>query len=429
MLVLKCMISIKKRFDMNQTTNKPSNKIQLIGYLIYLIGLIIFFLSFYNDIDGYGNALSGDFRDTWPYVLKLNENFWTDPSEWTLHFPLHYFLLAKAYLIIGDIYNLRILFSIISLLAPYLFYLCLKNKYQTNKYLLLIISSLILFTPSFVYSAVWANDNNLSYIFILLGTLFYIKNNNLKSSINNNYLFLTFIFFALACYSRQYYSVLYGYFLLSYYNKLSLRKIFAVSIFSIILACPGIIFLYNFPALFGELAFSGNISNTIIGNICTLSVYTFPLFAINILFNSSKIFNLKKFTFNFFISIFIFLLLFYFHNVKTMGQNGGIFFVYSNLIFENYYLFYIVSFINLFIILNLFNTKYDLFILFSIIIIISGMIVLQKYFEPLFFIFFFLYSRSKYKDIFFHNSNALLFLMFLNFIYFAVSLSDIASKI
>ena len=406
-----------------------NNKINLSGYLIYLIGLIIFFLSFYLDIDGYGKALSGDFRDTWPYVLKLNENFWTDPSQWTLHFPLHYFLLAKSYLVIGDTYLVRIFFSLISLFTPYLFYLCLRNKYEISKNKLLIISSLVLFTPSFVYSAVWANDNNLSYIFILLGTLFHIKNINLKNSIKNSYLIYTFIFFALACYSRQYYTVLYGYFILSYYNKLSLKKFLIITILSTFFASPGIIFLYNFPALFGDLAFSGNISNTLIGNLSALSVYTFPIFLINFFFNYSQIFSLKRFTSKFLISTFIFFLLFTFHNMQTMGQNGGIFFIYSNLIFKNYYLFYVISFINLFVILNLFNNKYDLLILFSIILMISGIIVLQKYFEPLFFIFFFLYSESKYKNIFLHNSNALFFLIFLNFLYFTISLSDIVSRI
>jgi hypothetical protein len=419
------MIFIKKKNSMSNL----KNKIQLSGYLIYLIGIIIFFLSFYLNLDGYGKPLSGDFRDTWPYVLKLNENFWIDPSPWTLHFPLHYFLLAKSYLIIGDAYFVRIFFLGISLLTPYLFYLCLKKKHKINSNSLLIISSLILFTPSFVYSAVWANDNNLSYIFILLGTLFHLKNDNLDNTVKNGYLILTFIFFALACYSRQYYAVLYGYFILSYFSKLSFRKFLIITILSALLASPGIIFLYNFPALYGDLAFSGNASNTIIGNLSSLSVYTFPIFFVNLLFNHSELFNLKKFIKKLLISIIIFFLLFYFHNVQSMGQNGGIFFIYSNSIFKNYYLFYIISFINLFVIINLFSNKYDLFILFSIILMISGIIVLQKYFEPLFYIFFFLYSGSKYKNIFLHNSNALFILIFLNFIYFTISLTDIVSRI
>ena len=150
---------------------KDKDKIKLSGFFFYFLGIIIFTISFLFDVDGSGNALSGDFRDTWPYVLEINKNFFTDPSEWTLHFPLHYFLIAKLYLIFEDKYIVRLIFGIVSLIIPYLFYLCLKEKFKKNINLLFIISSLIFFTPSYIYSGVWANDNNLSYIFILFGTL------------------------------------------------------------------------------------------------------------------------------------------------------------------------------------------------------------------------------------------------------------------
>ena len=73
------------------------NKISISGYIIYFFGIIVLIYAYLNHIDGYGKALSGDFRDTWPYVLELTKKFWVDPSEWTLHFPLHYYLLSKIY--------------------------------------------------------------------------------------------------------------------------------------------------------------------------------------------------------------------------------------------------------------------------------------------------------------------------------------------
>jgi len=401
-----------------------NNKINIIGYFFYFFGILIFFLSFYFNIDGSGNALSGDFRDTWPYVLEINKNFWTDPSEWTLHFPLHYFLLAKIYLLLESKDAVRLTFAALSLITPYLFFLCLKEKFKKNFNLLFIISSLIFFTPSYVYSGIWANDNNLSYIFILIGTLFYLKNIDQNYSLNTNYIFLSLLFFALACYSRQYYAILYGYFLLNYFTKIELKKIFLISLFSAFLALPGLIFLYSFPSLFTKLAFSGNIANTIIGNVSSLSVYTFPIIFINILFLRKKIFNKKNIIVSLFITIVAFIILFSLHDIEKMGQNGGIFLIFSNLIFGNYFLFYVIFFLNFFIILILFQNKLDLFILYTIIIMISGIIVLQKYFEPLFFIFFFLFSNSIYKEIFLQRSKATILLIFSNLIYFAVSLSD-----
>ena len=357
--------------------------------------------------------------------MEINKNFWIDPSEWTLHFPLHYFLIAKLYLLFDNKDLVRLVFGVFSLITPFLFYLCLKEKFKKNLNLLFIISSLIFFTPSYVYSAIWANDNNLSYIFILIGTLFYLKNFNLNDTININYIILSLIFFALACYSRQYYSILYGYFLLNYFTKVNIKKIFLLSLFSAILALPGVIFLYTFPSLFTKLAFSGNIANTIIGNVSSLSVYTFPILLINIYYNRNKIFEKKDIINNFLITIICFVLLFFFHEIDKMDQNGGIFFIFSKLIFGNYLFFYLIFFLNFFTILVLFKNKLDLFILYTIIIMISGIIVLQKYFEPLFYIFFFLFSNSIYREIFLQNQKALLLLILLNILYFAICLSDV----
>ena len=408
---------------------KDKDKIKLSGFFFYFLGIIIFTISFLFDVDGSGNALSGDFRDTWPYVLEINKNFFTDPSEWTLHFPLHYFLIAKLYLIFEDKYIVRLIFGIVSLIIPYLFYLCLKEKFKKNINLLFIISSLIFFTPSYVYSGVWANDNNLSYIFILFGTLFYLKNYKQEEAINMNYIVISLIFFALACYSRQYYSIIYGYFLLNYFTRVDIKKIFFITFFSAILTVPGLIFLYYFPSLFTKLVFSGNIANTIFGNVSSLAVYTVPIFITNILFSEKKLFEKKNILISFFITIITFVVLFFFHDLETMGQNGGIFFIFSNLLFGNYILFYSIFFLNFFIILILFQNKLDLFILFTIIIMISGIIVLQKYFEPLFFIFFFLFSNSIYRNIFLQKQNAVILLVLFNLVYFIICLSDVIYKV
>ena len=400
------------------------NKISISGYCIYLIGILFLIVSYYLDIDGYGNALSGDFRDTWPYVIELNNNFWIDPSEWTLHFPLHYFILSKIYLISDSKEITRLVFLLISFTTPYLLYLNLKEKYNYNNNLLFILSSIIFFTPSYIYSAIWANDNNLSYIFMLIGSYFYLKQikeiNNSRKLLN---IYLSLFFFALVCYSRQYYSVLYGYFILFFYLKLSLKKSFYISVYSLLLSLPGIIFLYSFPMMYEKLTFSGNIFNTILGNVTSLSIYVLPIYFINLLFNKSLKFNFKLTIMIF--PLLLFLATMYFHSVEKMDQNGGVFYILSNKIFNNLLLFYLLFFINLICIFIIFENKKDIFILFSIIILIGGIIVLQKYFEPLFYIFFFLFSNSKFKEIFLNNYKACISLVIYNIFYTVVALTDI----
>ena len=408
------------------------HKIKLNGYVVYLIGFLTLLISFYLDIDGSYKPLSGDFRETWPYVILLKNSFMIDPYPYTMHFPLHYYILSKLNFLFNNPDDVRLIFCIFSFITPYLFFLCLKNKYQAkNLNTLFILSSIILFTPSYIYSAVWANDNNLSYMFILIGTLYFYKyfdadNTENKKNIN---LYCSFLFFALACYSRQYYSVFYAIFLVYFYEKLEFKKFFLLLIYSGLMAIPGLYFLYRFPSLYTNLAFSGNIFNTILGNVVSISIYTFPILLLNFLYSDFKIFNLKKVIYYSAISLSIFILIVFNYNIDSMGANGGIFFIGSKLIFGNYFLFYLLFLINFTVILIIFSDKYDLLILFSILIVISGFITLQKYFEPLFFIFFFLFSKSEFKEIFINNKKIALYLVVYHFIYYLTAVSDVMYKI
>ena len=408
------------------------HKIKLNGYVVYLIGFLTLLISFYLDIDGSYKPLSGDFRETWPYVILLKNSFMIDPYPYTMHFPLHYYILSKLNFLFNNPDDVRLIFCIFSFITPYLFFLCLKNKYQAkNLNTLFILSSIILFTPSYIYSAVWANDNNLSYMFILIGTLYFYKyfdadNTENKKNIN---LYCSFLFFALACYSRQYYSVFYAIFLVYFYQKLEFKKFFLLLIYSGLMAIPGLYFLYRFPSLYTNLAFSGNIFNTILGNVVSISIYTFPILLLNFLYSDFKIFNLKKVIYYSAISLSIFILIVFNYKIDSMGANGGIFFIGSKLIFGNYFLFYLLFLINFTVILIIFSDKYDLLILFSILIVISGFITLQKYFEPLFFIFFFLFSKSEFKEIFINNKKIALYLVVYHFIYYLTAVSDVMYKI
>jgi|TARA_B110000483_G_C18132569_1_gene518251 hypothetical protein len=405
-----------------------NNNIKLSGYIIYLLGILILLISFYYDIDGSNTPLSGDFRDTWPYVIKLKESLMIDPSQWTLHFPLHYFLLSRLNFLFTNPTDIRLIFCVLSFITPYLFYLCLKTKYQNENFnTLLILSTIIFFTPSYIYSAVWANDNNLSYIFILLGIYFYLKyTNKFEQNIN---LYISFLFFALSCYSRQYYAVFYAFLLFFFFNKIDFRNYFFLLIFSAFLAMPGLYFLYKFPAVYTELVFSGNIFNTILSNVVSIFVYTLPIILINVICGNIKMIKIKNIFICFMISLLVFFLIIVNYDLKSIGQNGGIFFIASKLIFNNYLLFYLIFIINFTFILIIFTNKFDLFFLFSILIVISGIITLQKYFEPLFFIFLFFFTKSKFKHIFLSNQNASIYLVIYHFLYYVICLSDVIYKI
>ena len=66
-----------------------------------------------------------------------------------------------------------------------------------------------------------------------------------------------------------------------YFRELEFRRFFLTACFSLALALPGMIFLYLYPEMFKNLAFSGNISNTFLGNVTSMFIYTLPIFLIN----------------------------------------------------------------------------------------------------------------------------------------------------
>ena len=177
------------------------------------------------------------------------------------------------------------------------------------------------------------------------------------------------------------------------------------------------------------MAYSGNIFNTLLGNVSSLFIYTFPIIFLNFLYNKKKLFNLKKIIIISLLSLIIFFISYLFHDVSMMGQNGGAFFIFSNLIFKNYIAFYIIFIINLISILIIFEDKFDKLIVFSFVFIFCSMIVPQSVFEPLFFLYFFLFSKTKFKNIFLENKKVASYLLLYYIIYYLISKTDILYKI
>ncbi len=402
-------------------------KINFLNILLYIFCCLTLFISFYFNEDGSYSPLSGDFRDTWPYVLKLKENILSDPSGYTVHYPLHYFLLSRLSFIISDPTGIRFFLMIIALSVPLILFLTLRKKFkEKNINILFILSLCIFFIPAYRYSSIWANDRITTDIFILIGSYFFFLFQESKNAKN---LYITLFCFSLACYSRQFYTLYYAIFLIYIFLNCSFKNFIYLSLFSLILSLPGFYLLFKLPYFFKGLVFSGNLFNTLLGNVSSLFVYTLPILLINFFLKEKSFFNKKKISIYFIISLGVFLLAFIFHEVDTMGTNGGAFFIFSNLIFKSYIFFYIIFIINFLLILIIFEKNLDKFIVFSFVFIFCGLIVPQSVFEPLFFLYFFLFSESKFKDIFLENKKASYGLFSYYIFYYLVSKTDILYKI
>jgi hypothetical protein len=408
--------------------NHLKKKIGLTIFSISLLSLIIGF--FYNE-DGTGLALSGDFRDTLPYIFELKKSYFIDPTPWTLHFPLHYIFFSIIDSFLNNINFTRFFFCLLAIIVPVLFYKCLRLKFgNNNKNIHLILSSVIFFTPGFRYSAIWANDHITALIFFLLSIFFFIKWSNHSNELKNKnviYVYLSLFFLAICCYERQYYVVFFIVFLYIFFKNLFFDKFIFIVLFCLALSLPGFFILYKFPDLFNQLSFTNNIYNNIFGNFSALLVYVFPIFLLNLLKKSNKIINYNKIFILFIVSFCIFFLF----KDKLDYQNTlslGAFFVISKSILGNYFLFYFVVILALALVPAIIEYKIDFVMIFLTIFVFSGSVVIQKYFEPFFYFIFFLLMSSNFKNIFLKNYK-IAFLLFVSYVfYYFIAISKILHK-
>jgi hypothetical protein len=396
--------------------------------LIFFLSFLTLFLSLYFNEDGYGRGASGDFRDTWGYIENIIKNNFKiiNPLNWTLHFPLHYYIISFLHYIIGDQIYIRFLFCVISIFVPCLFIIIYKKINNNLRYdFSIILASIIFFIPGFRYTSIWANNNITSTIFFLVSIFFfYLWKINYKKKKSFYFILFQIIFLMLACYTRQYYCVFFFYFFYYYLKKINNYNLFIILFFTFFLSIPGFLYVYYYPELFTKLSVSTKFSNSLLGNSSMLSIYFIPILLINFFLNK-KIFALKEVLF---VSIFSFLITLIlslnFDDYNWLG--GGIIFFISNNILKNNFLFYCSSALSIAVLLFIAKENIPNLILVMILLFtFSGNAVYQRYFEPLFYIIYFLLVNSKTSLIFKKNINSIYLLFVFYLIYYSCALLSV----
>jgi hypothetical protein len=393
--------------------------------LIFLLSFLTLFLSFYLNEDGFGTGASGDFHDTWGYIENILKNNFKiiNPLNWTLHFPFHYYILSFFYIIISDQTYLRFFFCSLSFFVPYLFIIIYKKINNNLSYdFSITLGTIIFFIPAFRYTSIWANNNITSTIFFLISIFFfYFWKNRYKKNYSLYFILFQVFFLTLACYTRQYYCVFFIYFFYFYFKKLCHSDLIIVIFFTFLLSLPGLFYIYYFPELLTKLSISTSFSNSLLGNSSMLSIYLIPIILINFFLNK-KIFNKKEVIFLILFSFFLTLILsFNFDYSNWLG--GGIIFFITNTILKNNFLFYCSSALSFAVLLfiakeNVPNSLLVLILLFTF----SGNAVYQRYFEPLFYIVYFLLINTKTSSIFKTNIKSIYFLFGFYLIYYSCAL-------
>ena len=400
-------------------------KISLLNKSLYFLLSLTLFVGFYfgEDSSGSGGHIA-DFHNTWELVMLYQESLFVDFTQWIILFPLHYIILSVIQNLAQDKYLLRLVYCLISLVVPYLFYICLRNKFEkkVDNNLLYLFSLIIFLLPSFRSGAIWANSQITALIFFLLSVFFFTKWLNKRNfdAINSD-LILQIIFMSLAVYSRQLYAIIFLYYVFVYFQKLRFKIFFLTCLIIFLCSMPGLFLAYNFPRTLST-SFDSRIYNSILVNSSIISFYLMPIYffllvdkKINLDFKDKK-----KFITAIFILTIVFFLSQYFNYNFRIG--GGFFLKLSVILFNNYYLFFITSFIGLFLLtLISFENKNNFLLIVLLLFIFASYQIFQKYFEPMFLLILFLIFDTKISYKFFSNIKHTYFFYFYILLYFISS--------
>ena len=418
------------------------NNYKIWTFILIFLSWSSFFLGFYLDENSAGaGTYKGDWVFLWPNLqifldneisVAINhENFLTNRP------PLLYILHKLFNPFVENEISYRKSVFIISLVAPIVFYLCLKQKFKNQDNLLLfLIASTILLSPYYRTSSYWGLEENYGLISLLLAFLFlnFFLENNERNYYKIYFQLFFCIFFSSVCiYFDQKLLIVP---IICFFTIIKSRKKIEFKIFSIvlyfILSLPYVYLIVLWGGIFPtNLTQSRNLGNKIyldhIGYASTIiSFYLLPL----LFFKGKNFFILIK---NFFskknnyylISLFFIYSLYLLISSRFFGQSSlnidislgkGFIHKFSLIFFNDFlireifiYFSFFVSWIIILIFINR-NLIDSLILIYFLLISIFIFPILQEYFDPLILLMIFTFFSSK---LFINYSNTIVLFLYL----------------
>ena len=400
---------------------------KFLSFILIFLASSSFFLGFYLDENSAGGgSYLGDWDRAWPNIqIFLNHDISTainhevfETNRSPLLYILHGLLNPFAETEIG--YR-RSVFAI-SLLAPALFYLCLRQKFQgKDNLLLLLTASCILLSPYFRTSSYWGLEENYGIISLLLTFLFldsFLKNKNENSYKIYFQLFLLVFFSSVCVYFDQKLLIIpiICFVKIIVCKKLVILKIFS-AFFYFILSLPYIYLMILWGGILpthvtghsnlGKVLYLGHIGYT-----CTIIAFYFLPFLFfkdkNFLQLIQSFFLKKKnnYLILLFLAYLLFLLIFSFLSQQDFlninySLGKGFIHKFSLVLFQDpsirsifvYFSFFVAWIIILIFLEN--NVKDSLILFYFFIFSIITKPMLQEYFDPVILVMIFTFFSSK----------------------------------
>ena len=371
----------------------------------------------YSDWVGANREPIKDFSNNFTYTF-LNYD-----SYGHRHSPI-YLILLSLFLDLGfDIGQVRFIHLHLSISLIVIFYQCLRLIFTNiNNNYLFLLSLIIFLSPTFRSLAIWPDSRLPGLIFFVLTIYFFLR---FKITNNLRYTWYTCGSLLISSYISPNFSVFFPYFFFFFLKKVKFKELSFLIIFNFLASLPILYYIFildvNFlaagttPGLNNEsINFSFNLSDKLMIISSIIFFHLLPTLFMDNFFNQFKIFIFKKFI----ILIPLVVCLIYFFNYQLSYTGGGVFFILSNLLFNNNYLFYIGSFFFISFVLYISSLNFNNFFLLSLLIVSNIQnTIYHKYYEPLIFIMFFTLIKYPEVENFLKKKNNIFYLYLLSFIY------------
>lgn len=409
---------------MNTSISKKTTFSYKIIYFLLIVSMITGFI--YGE-DSAGGGSIGDFYSTW---VMIENPFTLEALSHDIKFPLHYYIGSVVFDIVKNQTAFKLIYVLVSLFIPLIFYKCLEIKYpQSDKNNLFLISLIPLMLPSVRAAAIWPNTQLTGIIFFLASLYFFLKINktNNYKSINKD-LIILLIFLSLTVYTRQIYAIIYTYFLFYFYQKYSLKLFIKICAIVVFLALPGVYSVLIYPNIL-KATFDLHLQNSLLVNLSIFSLYLFPIYISALIANNYSLkFDQQTILFSLFLLVSVIIMGYFFSYNFKIG--GGIFMKLSLFMFKNFNIFFLTSFIGGFLIFVFCNKNKNNYILTLLILFgISAYIITHKYFEPMLIFLIFLIYSNPIIDKIINNKKSIILIFLYYFTYFSAAIFDFIFQI
>jgi len=379
-----------------------SKKINIVSFLLF----VSIILSYIISEDTLGGAKI-DFYQYEDIIYLFSEDLVNTLKNYSLfgytrNSPVFFIILSYLYKLGLELDLIRYLNIVSVFWITYLFYDCLKIKFnKVNIGTLKILSLVLLLSPTVRSLAVWPYPILYAFILFLFSIKYYLlfcrdKKNKLKNAL------LNVIFIAAASYFTPNFCIFAIFFTYKFLSEFKYtKKLFYILALNFCLALPAFIFYYtsNFYILNisvtanTDTLIKFNIFNKIVVIASIIFFYFIPFLEKNSIPKFVK--ELKILRHNYLIIFFI-LICILFYNFP-LGYGGGIFYHISYKLFSNSIILFLVFFVSIYIFksIKIFNLN-NILIFICLILYNLQASIFHKYFDPLIlFIFLFLVNFKK----------------------------------